>query len=140
MNRRPGLLLVPLALCAIVAGVPGDVPLAAADSAARVPGFVASVASEGPPLELRLRLETRAAGRFVRVRDLVEVRSDRDGTFEAVAGTVVRVRDGRFVRRVDVARRLKRAGLAEGSFRITGPALCDWRPCAGVPAEGEAGR
>jgi hypothetical protein len=128
MTRRSTLFLVLLALCAVLGAAPGGVPTAAGESTAPAPGLVPSAAAASPPLVLRLRLETDAPGRFVHLRDVVEVGCDRDGVFDSVASTVVRVRDGRFVRRVDVVRRLVRAGLAEGSFRVTGPALCDWRP------------
>ena len=91
-------------------------------------GPVRASEDESAPLVVRLSLEVHSPGRFVRLRDVVEVRSDRDGAWDSVGDTVIRVRDGRFVRRVDVARRLGRAGLEEGAFRVTGPALCEWRP------------
>jgi hypothetical protein len=140
MNHRSRIVLACCVFGTFIAAGAGGALLVAAESTAPVPGLVSSVAAAAAPLEVRLRLETNAPGRFVRLRDVVEVRSDRDGVFEAVGDTVVRVRDGRFVRRVDVVRRLLRAGLAEGSFRVTGPALCDWRPRSGAVAGAEEGQ
>ncbi len=90
--------------------------------------------TEVPPLILELRLETQVEGRFTTLRELMTVVTDHDEVWSLVGDTRIRVREGGFVRRADVSRRLGRAGLSSARFSVTGPAFCtcDTLPSTGV--------
>ncbi len=127
MIRRMGIVF---ALVVMFAGSPAGSLSLSAKVPDESPDAAIPSGDDSAPLVVQLGLETKSPGRTMRLRDVVEVRADRDGTWESVGDVLVRVHEGRFIRRVDIARRLRRAGLDESAFRVTGPALCDWRPRA----------
>ena len=81
-------------------------------------------AKPAPPLVLELSLEYSGSERFLTIDQVVTVLGDRDEVWPSLRDTVVRVREGGFVRRADVERRLGRAGLAPDRFELRGPAFC----------------
>ena len=77
-----------------------------------------------PPLVLELSLEYSGSERFLSLDQVITVLGDRDDVWPSLRDTVVRVREGGFVRRADVERRITRAGLAVDRFEVRGPAFC----------------
>lgn len=77
-----------------------------------------------PPLLIELSLAREVESRFVPLRELVQVVHDHDDVWDVVGDVRIRVREGGFVRRADLRRRIERAGLADSRYRVSGPAFC----------------
>ena len=101
-----------LVLCALVL-LPAASSAGGGDALDSAGPVVGIGRQETPPLLLEMRLEKQTEGRFVTLRELVTVTTDHDEVWEFVGDVRMRVREGGFVRRADVSRRIARAGLSK---------------------------